>query len=398
MLANRGKNIGNRNIFHRGAGVVFLIFAVVILCAIVLTSFAACNKNEGGNSSEAPEVNVPSEDEDPPEGDEEEDSKLKKFENIIYEDAFVTYDGRAHVIEAQGLPFGATVKYSLTDCVDVGEYDITATFKLVGYETLSLTATLTILPAKVDVAFEDASFVWDGAPHSIYVKGDLPSDAIVLYDGNDCVEVGEHIVVAHIILSRNYVPIEDLTAKLTIIERQYTISFVHWDGEVETRKVYRGGSLSQNDIPANKDKEGYYEMIWDPDDLARLDDVRSDVTVNEIEGGIKYYTVVFQPGGGIMPHMSQLERGDDGLWTLKYTARDDIRLPQPLATDDIGTFVGWYDEEGRLVTRLPDEAGLRDMFLTAKWENESAPARLAERGEHMAQQIAHSAAFCRVKH
>lgn len=345
---------------------ILLFLAAIALAICISAALFACDDGQNDNSvppESDPEQSAPPEEEEPPDGDQ-----LKTFDDVIFEDESVVYDGYAHTIQPKNLPFGATVKYSITNCVDVGEYQLIATFKLVGYQTATKSATLTILPATVDVRFDGAVFTWDGLPHSIYVSGDLPSDALVTYTGNGCVEVGEYTVCAHIVLNKNYNPVDDLFATLTIIERTYVVTFVHWDGTTEQFSVRRGGSIMWYEAPANKQKDGYYQMIWDPAEIARLQDIRSDMTVHEVEGAAKIYTVEFDPRGGVISG-SAYEETVDGRYLFYYTVEDNVILPKPFKFDD--EFLGWYDEEGRLVTRLPDDAGLRDMKLYAHWRSDN---------------------------
>jgi len=76
--------------------------------------------------------------------EEEEEPVIRDFENLVFADASVEYDGQAHNLAVTGVPEGATVTYDKADLVEVGTYVITATVAMEGYNTATLTATLTI--------------------------------------------------------------------------------------------------------------------------------------------------------------------------------------------------------------------------------------------------------------
>ena len=73
------------------------------------------------------------------------EEELKTFDYAKFEDATYLYDGLEKNITVSGTPRTATIVYSPDNAyTDVGEYEITATITADGYETLALTATLTI--------------------------------------------------------------------------------------------------------------------------------------------------------------------------------------------------------------------------------------------------------------
>ena len=73
------------------------------------------------------------------------EDELKTFEYAKFENATYAYDGLEKALTVSGVPNGATVSYSADHTqTDVGEYPITATIECEGYETLTLSATLTI--------------------------------------------------------------------------------------------------------------------------------------------------------------------------------------------------------------------------------------------------------------
>ena len=71
-----------------------------------------------------------------------------------------------------------------------------------------------------DITFDDLTVDYDGNPHSIYIKGDLPTGVAVSYEGNNQIEKGEYEVIANftVIDSLIYNTPESMKAKLTIKE------------------------------------------------------------------------------------------------------------------------------------------------------------------------------------
>ena len=67
------------------------------------------------------------------------------------------------------------------------------------------------------IAFDGATFTYDGDAHSIEVSGELPSGVTVSYDGNAQTEPGTYTVTAHFWGdAKNYEPIDDMTATLIV--------------------------------------------------------------------------------------------------------------------------------------------------------------------------------------
>lgn len=77
------------------------------------------------------------------------------FENLVFEDLTVTYDGLAHDIELKEVPEGATVTYTNNGQVDSGEYLISVEISKEGYNTKTLTAKLIISKVDVDVTIPE---------------------------------------------------------------------------------------------------------------------------------------------------------------------------------------------------------------------------------------------------
>src|SRR5690606_33971229 len=79
---------------------------------------------------------------------------------ITLDDGSFAYDGTAHALAIVGtLPDGVTVNYTGNDQANVGEFLVTATLSGMGYEILTLTATLTIGKVHITgITFDDGTF------------------------------------------------------------------------------------------------------------------------------------------------------------------------------------------------------------------------------------------------
>jgi gliding motility-associated-like protein len=135
---------------------------------------------------------------------------------VTLEDGSFVYDGTAKSLTIVGtLPAGTTVSYENNSRTEVGTQEVTATISGGNYETLVLTANLTITRAVImGVTLEDKSFVYDGTAKSLTIVGTLPAGTTVSYENNSRTEVGTQEVTATI-SGGNYETLV-LTANLTI--------------------------------------------------------------------------------------------------------------------------------------------------------------------------------------
>ncbi|SIT12263.1 T9SS type B sorting domain-containing protein [Belliella pelovolcani] len=141
---------------------------------------------------------------------------------ITFEDASFVFDGTEKSLEITGtLPAGTTVTYADNARTNVGTQEATATITGSNYNTLLLTADLTIAPADITgITFEDASFVFDGTEKSLEITGTLPAGTTVTYSDNARTNVGTQEATAFISGS-NYNTLV-LTADLTITPADIT--------------------------------------------------------------------------------------------------------------------------------------------------------------------------------
>ena len=154
----------------------------------------------------------------------------RTFDGLTFVDKTVTYNGSAQSIEVANLPQGATVTYSPSNTyTNAGVYPVTATVSAPNFDTVTLSATLTINKASYDmsrVVFADKSVAYDGNVHSLEATN-LPDGVTVTYIGNNQTNVGTYTVLAVFSGdSANYNPIANMTATLTINKATYDMSRV----------------------------------------------------------------------------------------------------------------------------------------------------------------------------
>lgn len=170
-------------------------------------------------------------------GEEEEDSgndpSLLVFMGVTFNDATFTYDGEAHSLEVSGdIPDGTDVSYANNEQTDAGTYEVTATLTNSAYNSLTLSATLTIEKATyVNVYMNDDSVLYDGEVHSLEVSGDIPDGTTITYLNNYQTEAGEYTVAAAL-ENPNY---EDMTLTATLLI--YTVSDVVTDVVLKAEEV-----------------------------------------------------------------------------------------------------------------------------------------------------------------
>ena len=146
----------------------------------------------------------------------------QNFTGITFDSQTVTYDGNLHELKINGtLPEGATVSYIGNSGTNAGTYVAKATLACEGYETKELQATLTIQKADFSgITLTDDSVFYDGMPHSILVKGTLPTGTIVTYENNNQIALGTYAVKATL-TNPNY-NTATLSATLNILTAGFT--------------------------------------------------------------------------------------------------------------------------------------------------------------------------------
>ncbi len=145
-------------------------------------------------------------------------SSLKRFEGVVFESKTFPYDGLYHSLAVENVPSFADITYENNNKIEVGTHEVKATISAQGYETLVLSATLTIEKAELkhfeNLSMDDLTIPYDGEYHSLVVNN-LPSFAKVIYDNNNKKAVGVYTVGATISAS-GYETLK-LKATLTIL-------------------------------------------------------------------------------------------------------------------------------------------------------------------------------------
>ncbi|MDE7076099.1 MAG: hypothetical protein K2O62_02130, partial [Clostridia bacterium] len=180
---------------------------------------------------------------------------------VTFENVTVTYDGETHTIALTGtLPGYVTVEYlvdgeAFEGAVDMGTYTVTARFTVdldLYEQPEDMTAVLKIDAKAYDltgITFENATFVYDGEAHSIFIGGiELPDWITVSYTGNEVSAVGTHPVTAKFAHdNENFSAIADMTAQIVITKAKVALPV--YTGTLS----YTGDELK----PAADDFEGF---------------------------------------------------------------------------------------------------------------------------------------------
>lgn len=108
----------------------------------------------------------------------------KDFSNVKFESLEVYYDGNSHILnEVVGAPENTTITYTNRNSyVDIGEYNASATLEKEGYNTITLNATLKILPIEFSgLTVESKTINFDNTNHidDLKISGTLPDNAEV---------------------------------------------------------------------------------------------------------------------------------------------------------------------------------------------------------------------------
>ena len=144
---------------------------------------------------------------------------------ITFGDGSFTYDGSTKSLSITGtLPDGTSVAYTGNTRTDVGMQEVTATISGDNYETLVLTADLTVTEATITgITLEDENFVYDGTAKSLAITGTLPEGTSVAYTDNTRTDVGMQEVTATI-SGGDYTDLV-LTAELSVTPAMRDLTF-----------------------------------------------------------------------------------------------------------------------------------------------------------------------------
>ena len=130
-------------------------------------------------------------------GNQEKSNNLLSFSGIYFESKTINYDGNEHELLINGnIPENANVIYQNNKAINAGVYNAKAIISLEGYNTLELSAVLTI--NKLDYDMSNASwnfdlenaFTYDGTEKEVLVTN-LPQGVIVnKYQNNKATNAG----------------------------------------------------------------------------------------------------------------------------------------------------------------------------------------------------------------
>ena len=197
-----------------------LLFAT-LLCTLLLSSCGGGSKDsESQNESEESSYNSSDS------SDSSETVKLN-FENVYFDNMTLSYDGSSHILnEVRGAPEGTTISYDgRNSYIDVGTYNATARLEKENYNTLTLSACLSILPIDfANIKLEDVTVKYDGKDHinDLQLTGFLPENTnktlTIKNQKNETVttaiDVGQYFYTYEL-SNKNYNPLT-LKATLTI--------------------------------------------------------------------------------------------------------------------------------------------------------------------------------------
>lgn len=145
---------------------------VALLSTLLLSSCGGGGKDsESQNESEKSSYNS---------SDSSEIVKLN-FENVYFDNMTLSYDGSSHILnEVRGAPEGTLITYEgRQSYIDVGTYNATAKLEKENYNTLTLSACLSIVPIDfTNLKFEDMTVKYDGKDHinDLQLTGFLPEN------------------------------------------------------------------------------------------------------------------------------------------------------------------------------------------------------------------------------
>jgi hypothetical protein len=198
----------------------------------------------------------------------------------------LVYNGKEQVgaVALRGYDLAGTLS-----ATDAGTYTNTATL-WPGYvwsdDTYEVkTQVWEIAKASYDmsgVTFEDKTFIYDGAPKSLEISGELPGGVTVKYSANKWTMPAEYVVTASFTGdANNYEPIDDMTAKLRIV-RAVALPTARtdlvYDAAAQTG-VAAGDGYSLSGEVTGTDAGTNYTAIASLDDLT----VWPDGTTNDLE-------------------------------------------------------------------------------------------------------------------
>lgn len=144
----------------------------------------------------------------------EEPSGKEDFTGIVFANQTLDYDGQEHTIVATGIPEGATVEYTNAGpFVNAGQYSITVSVSMEGYNTYTKTAKLTINKLNfTGISLTGVTVDYDGNAYRATASG-IPSFATANYtNAGPFTDAGDHVTTLKV-TAPNY---NDFTTSATV--------------------------------------------------------------------------------------------------------------------------------------------------------------------------------------
>ena len=161
---------------------------------------------------------------------------------VTFADAEREYTGSELSLEVSGLPEGVSVSYSYEgDRTELGQAEVTASFSFTNealaknYELpADMTATMTVVPAKVARPVIEGSYTYTGEPQTAQIA----ENSLYTVTGNTATAAGEHPVTVSLTDKTHYTwadgSTDDLTLTFTIGKATYDMSGVTFEDLTET--------------------------------------------------------------------------------------------------------------------------------------------------------------------
>ncbi|MGL4949313.1 MAG: hypothetical protein ACRC5M_02940 [Anaeroplasmataceae bacterium] len=152
---------------------------------------------------------------------------------------------------------------------------------------------------KNNITFMDKTFSYDGSAKSIYISGNLPKDVTVEYEGNDKVDIGVYVVKATFTSSNGSKYMDDLFAKMTIVEelgKIKSITYFNEEGKDITNLFdqiycfYRVGTVQDFPI-AYRNEEGQKPEFYSDEEMLFIKDHVTETDVTDLIIFVKFVDV-----------------------------------------------------------------------------------------------------------
>ncbi|MCP1996392.1 MBG domain-containing protein [Flavobacterium sp. HSC-61S13] len=170
------------------------------------------------------------------------------LDGLTFTDQTFTYDGSSKSLAVGGTwPTAVTVSYVNNDKIVAGMYTVTANIHGgQNYQSSTLTALLTIEKADIPTTvFDNAVFVYDGFPKSIFIANALPTGVTVSYTNNEQIAAGTYAVTAIINGGTNYqnatISASMIIQKASITGISFSSVTIPYDGSAKS--IYISGNL-----------------------------------------------------------------------------------------------------------------------------------------------------------